>query len=620
MRAFFEHVLSSCRSTFHFDDGVCVSFKDISNYKEKYEVLGYISGVLDIFKTQTRITLTSSGTTGVPKEIVVDESCLVPCLEHFCKKFKPSDRVLLVTPCGFDPFIIDVLCSLHESSAILFPPPVFDKERFKAYCKEHQPTILNCTPSFFATIERSSEVLCSLRRLGLGGEIPPSFVREQSFEIWSYYGSTELSVWTTEKKLFQSVCSSLTCLGPALPKTRIWINESETISMERGGTTFHSSDLGAVGSCGSIHFLGRKDDVCKRFGKAFSPFCIENQITSKLSFVRSCHVRVLDEVVVVAFVLSRLAKKTTKKHIFDLQLPELNQVIVLESIELSKKSSKISKEFLERVYEKKKEFRRGVPFNVSKKLSKLGINVDFDATLYEHGIDSLRMYIMAKEIEHRYGVELEYVLRELMYKNVGDWEFEMQQRKKVKTENDSAVVWESRLKKCVDLKGVIEGDEIYFACYDEFVYGFDLKTGEVKRSFQIGDVVECMSEGLLLGTRNGCVFEKFQKKLEIGGRVKGVLKMEKGETYFILSDFGAFVDRKRVLEGSFLSEACVESEFLSFVSCDGQLHKTDSLINVIWKVKLQSTAFLSSPTVWKEKLYINSVSHMFEVGKKAGFF
>jgi non-ribosomal peptide synthetase component F len=74
----------------------------------------------------------SSGSTGTAKRITVPESVFVPCLEHWVEQgiLRPDDRVLLVHPPSFDPWLLDVLATLAIGGTLLCAPSVVDYVRF----------------------------------------------------------------------------------------------------------------------------------------------------------------------------------------------------------------------------------------------------------------------------------------------------------------------------------------------------------------------------------------------------------------------------------------------------------------------------------------------------------
>ncbi|MCR8998086.1 AMP-binding protein, partial [Brevibacillus laterosporus] len=151
----------------------------------------------------------TSGTTGKPKGVMVEHASIVNTIlwKAYSYQFSTEDRVLMVTPFVFDPFLTHLFGPLVSGSTVyvLRDEESKDPEAIKTAITQHQMTHFQSSPSFLWAIVETMKPqdLQSLKNIAVGGEkIVSSLVKKvaelnPNIEICNEYGPTESSVVTT---------------------------------------------------------------------------------------------------------------------------------------------------------------------------------------------------------------------------------------------------------------------------------------------------------------------------------------------------------------------------------------------------------------------------------------
>jgi len=152
----------------------------------------------------TAYVIYTSGSTGTPKGVTVDHASLANKVLTLGKDFgaEPGFRIALLSSSAFDPSIEQATLPLvHGASIVVINDTVRESPaRFWDQIRRQQVSLLNCTPSFLASVLGSAPGKTPLHHLVLGGE---TFTAELQQEIGRHldvahitnlYGPTEATI------------------------------------------------------------------------------------------------------------------------------------------------------------------------------------------------------------------------------------------------------------------------------------------------------------------------------------------------------------------------------------------------------------------------------------------
>ncbi|XP_058819712.1 beta-alanine-activating enzyme-like [Topomyia yanbarensis] len=309
---------------------------------EKIQLLHFES------RTQTKTAcdiayyIGTSGSTGQPKLVKVPTLCILPNLEQLKNIFQVTqdDRIFVASPASFDPFVVDVFLALRNGACLTLVANEIrlNVERLLTVLFElDKVTIMQITPSLFQrwSEQSISEVILrngsSLRHLVLGGE--PFPVRLKTFEqssvhVYNIYGITEISCWATIEKVIPGMADREVSLGSPLDRsielqlrhvdggkivdlteerrtypvrgqlfigsrTRKCVVNDEHLEAVLGSEDIcyrSTGDLVELRQDGKYYYLGRCDDMIKRFGTRVSLVPLEQMADQCDGIIKSCAV------------------------------------------------------------------------------------------------------------------------------------------------------------------------------------------------------------------------------------------------------------------------------------------------------------------------------------------
>ncbi len=267
---------------------------------------------LDADLTQLAYVIFTSGTTGVPKGVMIDHRAAVNTIEHINRLYRvgAQDRVLAVSSLSFDLSVYDIFGLLAAGGGIVIPDhrKEHDPDHWRALMSEHRVTLWNSAPQLMHMLLDAlyPEELATapLRTVLLSGDfIPltlPDRIREHypDVAVISLGGATEAAIWSIYYPVLAVdpawrsipygkplpnqtiwVCDTALRVCPDHVKGRIyiggiglaqgyWRDAEKTAARfithpETAARLYDTGDLGRYAADGNVVILGRDDNQIK---------------------------------------------------------------------------------------------------------------------------------------------------------------------------------------------------------------------------------------------------------------------------------------------------------------------------------------------------------------------
>lgn len=253
----------------------------------------------------TAVVMCSSGTTGVPKGIMLSESNLLSNLMDI-EKYMPidnSDYMLISRPiyhCAV--MTSELLYGLIRGAKILFYCETLNPKRMYRIIEDERITVTSATPTIFYYLSKhinSSKLDCSLKTIAISGECMTEIVANEIIKAmpetkkFNVYGLTEASprVSYLPYYLFDKFPTSV---GVPLESVEIKIEKSELLVKGKNvmqgyyknstlsrktieDDWLHTGDVAEIIN-GLLYIKCRKDNMIIRAGMNIYPQDIENAI------------------------------------------------------------------------------------------------------------------------------------------------------------------------------------------------------------------------------------------------------------------------------------------------------------------------------------------------------
>lgn len=263
--------------------------------------------------------LYTSGTTGRPKGVVVENHSVVNYAEAFEHEFHtgPGDVMLQYSICSFDIFVEEVFTTLLNGATLAIPSKEVHEGTIgdlMAFCERHGVTAISGFPYLLADMNRHKCYPSKLRLLISGGDVIRgayvTWLKNQDFAIYNTYGPSETTVCATYYRVDNAhpLDDGTYLIGKSIKGVEVKIlddsmnevpdgktgeicilgegvsrgylgnppEQANFVTLDDGTRMYRSGDLGYRMSDGNIAFLRRKDKQVMILGRRVEPEEVEN--------------------------------------------------------------------------------------------------------------------------------------------------------------------------------------------------------------------------------------------------------------------------------------------------------------------------------------------------------
>lgn len=282
--------------------------------------------------------LYTSGTSGMPKGVVVENHSVVNYSEAFEAEFHtgPGDIMLQYSVCSFDIFVEEVYTTLLNGAAVCIPSYAVHNGSLQGLMKfveRHGVTIIDGFPYLLAEMNKLPEIPQSVKLIISGGDvIRGSYItnlRGKGVKIYNTYGPSETTVCSNYFRVdnAEPLADGTFPVGKAVKGVEVKILDKDLKEVAKGATgeicifgegvsrgylgnppeqknfvtlsdgtrLYRSGDLGYELPDGNIAFLHRRDDQVMILGKRVEPEEVENVLNTCPSVERGVVRAFLDD-------------------------------------------------------------------------------------------------------------------------------------------------------------------------------------------------------------------------------------------------------------------------------------------------------------------------------------
>ncbi len=208
----------------------------------------------------------TSGSTGVPKGVVVEHRALAAFLRAMVDRFAPTpaDRVLAVTTVAFDIAVLELFLPLVCGARVVLADGDLrtEPDRLLDLCRRAGITLVQATPSLWQVLlEHAPDAVRDLRVLSGGEALSAGAARalSRSAGLTNLYGPTETTVWSTAADL--SDADGTPPIGEPIAGTAVHVLDRHLRPVPVGVV----GELYIAGVGLARGYLGRPDLTASRF-------------------------------------------------------------------------------------------------------------------------------------------------------------------------------------------------------------------------------------------------------------------------------------------------------------------------------------------------------------------
>ncbi|MGJ7505796.1 non-ribosomal peptide synthetase [Variovorax sp. GT1P44] len=267
--------------------------------------------------TDTALVLFTSGTTGTPKRVPLNQRQLVCSALHIAQHLdlKPDDRALCVMPVYHSHGLIGGLLSPLAAGSSVVCLPTFDAAEFPRWVQEYRPTWYTASPTIHhAAVEqlahdRAAPLAHGLRLIRSASSMLTPELQRRMEEMWGVpviqsYGMTETATQLASNPLPPGVQKAGSVGRPVGAELRVIDEEGHALPTGRTGAVvargpagfngyedapeasaeafqhgwFLTGDLGWFDDDGYLFLAGRSKEMINRGGEKISPFEVEQAL------------------------------------------------------------------------------------------------------------------------------------------------------------------------------------------------------------------------------------------------------------------------------------------------------------------------------------------------------
>lgn len=304
-----SYMMKNADADLVIDDAFC---KDLKPQEIQFKDKSKPDGVAYILYT--------SGTTGRPKGVVIENHSVVNYAKAFEKEMKigEGDVMLQYSICSFDIFVEEVFATLLNGATLAIPSKEIHNgplEGLMEFCERHKVTILDGFPYFVADINKQPEILPpSVKLIISGGDVVRanyiSHLKGKGIRIYNTYGPSETTVCSNYFRIDNAkpLEDGTYPVGKQIEGVEVKIldenlnevkpgetgeicifgegvgrgylgnppEQANFIRLEDGTRFYRSGDMGYLLPDGNVVFLHRKDDQVMILGRRVEPEEVEN--------------------------------------------------------------------------------------------------------------------------------------------------------------------------------------------------------------------------------------------------------------------------------------------------------------------------------------------------------